>query len=67
MTATELAKVAAAINNMDRDTLEGAGVIKRGQVGGSDWKRFNDEPMIFVAKLPPEKLAILAELITAEM
>ena len=49
---------------MDRATLEDAGVLKRGQVGGSDWKRFNDDPMMFIIKLPDDKLEALAKVIT---
>lgn len=37
--------------NIDKDELENAGIIARGAVGGSDWTRFNDEPLIFIAKL----------------
>ena len=67
MTPQELRKFASVMHNLDRDTLEHAGLMNRGQVGGGDWKRFNDEPMMFVLKLPPDKLVALAKIITDEM
>ena len=67
MTAAELKSIAYVMANLDRDTLEQAGILKRGQIGGSDWKRYNDEPLTFILKLPPEKLTVLAEIITSEM
>jgi hypothetical protein len=32
-------------------------------VGGSDWKRFTDDPMTFILKLPPEQLRALTKLV----
>lgn len=49
-------------SNLSKDQLVRAGVISTGP-GGSDWKRFNDDPMMFVMKLPPEKLPALCRLL----
>jgi hypothetical protein len=67
MTPADLKNFAYVMLNLDRDTLEQAGIMKPGQVGGGDWRRFNDEPMIFILKLPADKLEILAKIITEEM
>lgn len=52
MTPTLLKSLALVWLNMDRVTLEDAGVLTRNQVGGSDWNRFDNDPMVFIAKLP---------------
>ncbi|MCB1423184.1 MAG: hypothetical protein KDJ69_12110 [Nitratireductor sp.] len=51
--------------NIDLDELERAGVIHPGNKdrGGSSWKRFNDEPLIFILKLPTERFEKLWQLI----
>lgn len=67
MTPKELRDVAHIMLNLDKDTLEDAGVLKRGQVGGSDWKRFNDQPLMFILKLPDDKLEKLTAVIAAEL
>jgi hypothetical protein len=64
MTPTELKSLAFNWSNTPRDALEDAGIMKRGQVGGSDWKRFNDDPMMFILKLPSDKLEALAKVLT---
>lgn len=64
MTPAELKSLAYTWSNTSRDDLEQAGVMKRGQVGGSDWKRFNDDPMTFILKLPADKLELLAKVLT---
>ena len=66
MTASELKELAYVMANIDRDELEHSGIIKRGQVGGGDWARYNDDPLMFIIKLPQERLMALAELITAK-
>lgn len=66
MTASELKELAYVMANIDRDELERPGIIKRGQVGGGDWTRYNDDPLMFILKLAPERLMALAELITAK-
>lgn len=51
--------------NIDLDELEKAGVITPGANGGSDWKRFNEDPLIFMIKLPTERFNRLWALIEA--
>ena len=41
--------------NIDKDELESAGIISPNANGGSDWTRFNEDPLMFVIKLPTEK------------
>lgn len=67
MTAGELKNLAYTWSNMDRSTLEQAGIIKPGQIGGSDWTRFNRDPMMFVIKLHADRLEKLAEILNDEM
>jgi hypothetical protein len=63
MSPDQLKTLAYAWSNTDKDKLEKAGVLKRAQVGGSDWKRFNEDPMTFIIKLPDDKLKKLSELL----
>ena len=49
--------------NIDKHELEGAGVLKPNQVGGSDWTRFNKDPLMFMAKLPDDRMDSLWGLI----
>lgn len=49
--------------NVDLADLETAGVITPGAVGGSDWRRFNNEPLIFVLKLPDSRREALWKLL----
>lgn len=51
-----------AWSNLSKKQLVDAGVIGEG-AGGSDWKRFNDDPMTFIMKLPPERLTALCKLL----
>jgi hypothetical protein len=67
LTPEELKSFAHVMLNLDRDTLEQAGIMRPGQVGGGDWTRFNDEPMMFIMKLSPDNLKKLAEIVTNEM
>lgn len=55
------------LHDMNRWDLEEVGVIKAGAVGGSDWKRFNVNLTTFVLKLPQDRLAKLAALVTIKM
>jgi hypothetical protein len=50
------------MSNIDKAELVDAGIIKN-HVGGNDWRRFNEDPMVFIIKLDDEKLARLAEII----
>lgn len=49
--------------NISKHELENAGVMKVGQVGGSDWSRFNNDPLMFMAKLPDDRMGALWGLI----
>jgi hypothetical protein len=53
--------------NVDLDDLETAGVITPGAKGGSDWRRFNTEPLIFVLKLPDARRWALWKMIEERM
>lgn len=55
--------LAYAWSSISKDQLVAAGIIGAGS-GGSDWKRFNDDPMTFIMKLPPERLPALCRLLT---
>lgn len=61
-TPGSLLTLAYAWSNLSKDQLVAAGVIGEGP-GGSDWKRFNDDPMLFIIKLPPERLPALCALL----
>ena len=68
ITAQFLTRFAYAIGNLSFDDLADAGVLKRGPdgkpaIGGSDWRRFNDDLVTFIIKLPPIRIAALARLI----
>jgi len=65
MTRERFLNAAKILLNIDKDELEAAGVIKPGAVGGSDWTRFNDDPLIFLVKLPDDRYARLWEMIEA--
>lgn len=61
-TPGSLLTLAYAWSSISKDQLVNAGIIGPGP-GGSDWKRFNDDPMTFIMKLPPEKLPALCRLL----
>lgn len=61
-TAGSLLTLAYAWSSLSKDQLVKAGVIHSGS-GGSDWSRFNDDPMTFIMKLPPERLPALCALL----
>ena len=61
--AAQLTKLAYAWSNISKDQLEKAGVMKPNQVGGSDWKRFNADPMMFIIKLPKDQLDALCRVL----
>ncbi len=64
MTAAELYRLASVWANISRDMLVHAGVIDEGASGGSSWKRFNDDPIVFILKLPANRLEALAKLLS---
>lgn len=53
--------------NIDMQELVDAGIIREGNRdnGGISWKRFNDEPLIFLAKLNDQKRDALWKLLEA--
>lgn len=61
-TPHSLAHLAERWSNISKDDLVKAGVIAP-SVGGSDWKRFNDDPMMFILKLPTDRLPALCKLL----
>jgi hypothetical protein len=67
MNAHGFREVFAVIHNLDKSDLEGAGVIRENQIGGSDWHRFNSDFGTFVLKLPSERLEKLLTLIEARL
>ena len=58
----DLLALAYSWSSLSKDQLVRAGVITGG-VGGSDWSRFNNDPMTFIMKLPPERLPALCRLL----
>ena len=64
MNASALTNLASAWSNISKDDLEVFGVIKRNAVGGSDWKRFNADPMTFILKLDNQCRERLAGLLS---
>ena len=67
MDAKQFRLMFAILHDTDLDTLETAGVITPGAKGGSDWRRFNSDLTTFVLKLPEDRVAKLAALVSAEM
>ena len=65
MTSARFLNAAKILLNMDKDELERAGVLTPSAVGGSDWTRFNNDPLIFLVKLPDDRYARLWEMIEA--
>ncbi|TXH53514.1 MAG: hypothetical protein E6Q97_13135 [Desulfurellales bacterium] len=57
-----LLRLASQWSDISKDQLVAAGVIGPGP-GGSDWKRFNDDPMMFLLKLPSAQLQALCDLL----
>ena len=62
MEAKTVRHIAQRMMNIDKHELVEAGIMHDG-VGGNDWKRFNDQPLIFICKLDDDKLRKLAQLI----
>jgi hypothetical protein len=56
MNAADFRKLCQVLCNIDKSELEQAGVVRAGQVGGSDWHRFNSDVTTFTLKLPPARL-----------
>lgn len=70
--AADLRHVAYSLCNFNADQLIKAGVLMadtKGNpaVGGSDWTRYNNDPLIFIIKLPNDRLENLASLINANL
>lgn len=66
--ARELRNIAAKLYNYDAYELIEAGVLLadengRPRVGGSDWKRYNDDILRFILKLPEDRLENLVKLL----
>jgi hypothetical protein len=57
-----LLRLASQWSNISKDQLIAAGVIGPSS-GGSDWKRFNDDPMTFLLKLPSDRLYALCDVL----
>ena len=60
-----LTKLASRWSNISKQELVDAGVIT-GKVGGSDWTRFNKDPMMFILKLPHDKLPALCNVLNKQ-
>jgi hypothetical protein len=67
MNADRFRDVFYVLHNIDKSDLEGAGVIKPGAVGGSDWTRFNSDIGTFVLKLRQENLEALFDLVRSRL
>jgi len=67
MDAFQFADLCRTMLNIDRDELENAGVLTPGKTddGGTSWKRWNDNPWVFVLKLDDERLQRLWVLLGA--
>lgn len=63
MNARSFVNACRIIMNIDKHDLEAAGVMKPGQIGGSDWDRLNRDPFMFLLKLPDARLERLWALI----
>jgi hypothetical protein len=68
ITAKTLKTIAQKLCNYDAYQLIDAGVLVadskgRPAVGGSDWNRFCDDTLMFIIKLPEDRLENLAKLL----
>lgn len=63
MDAQHFRRMFEVLHNMDRWTLEAAGIISLGPDGGSDWVRFNNDLTTFVLKLDAERVEKLVALV----
>ena len=63
LTGRDLEKIAAKIANLGEADLIGHGIIS-GSSGGSDWDRFNRDPVTFILKLDDDRRDILAALVS---
>ena len=66
MNPKTLRKMAYILGNADFDSLADAGILTRNKdgtpsVGGSDWERFNNDLITFLAKLPEYRLIKLSQ------
>lgn len=64
LTGRDLREIAAKMANLDLEELEQSGVIITSGSGGSDWHRFNTDPLMFILKLPSNRLDILASMVS---
>jgi len=64
MDGQRFANICRIMMNIDKADLVEAGIMHANE-GGNDWRRFNDQPFIFVVKLDDVKLAKLWALIEA--
>lgn len=67
MDAPRFRNILVSLMNIDLHELVEAGVIAEGNLdnGGSSWSRFNDQPLVFVAKLGDQQLEALWCLVEA--
>ena len=65
MDAFKFADLCRTMLNIDRADLERVGVLTPSKTddGGTSWKRWDDTPLIFIAKLGDERLQALWELL----
>lgn len=65
MDAFKFSDLLRTMMNIDRDQLEAVGVLTQGKTddGGTSWKRWNNEPFMFVMKLDDERLQALWRLL----
>lgn len=69
ITGGQLLGLAMFLGNVDADELADEGILRRNADGshatsGSDWSRFNDDLVTFIAKLPDDRREKLADLIS---
>ena len=63
----QLRNLSAILMNIDLDELEAAGVITPGAQGGSDWERFNKDPLMFILKLNQDRRRELVKIINRRL
>lgn len=64
ITGTDLLHISLVRINLDRSDLERAGVIDSGERGDKAWTRFGRDMDTFILKLPSERRAALAGVIS---
>lgn len=63
MNAFQFADLCRTMLNIGADDLENAGVITPGATGGTCWERWDNTPLVFVAKLNDDRLQALVALL----